>query len=514
MDVKSHTSGLSKAEQLAVHLPVQLHRDLEVVQDLVPTIGTQSLAPSVPQAATLAKPRASESRFRAPGRHGQTSSNIERTVIAGIDLLFLLPPLLLLFAPMGLVAVVAAATALTAWTVKGLYRRRITMSVLDDLPGLAAGVVISLGPAVVVGLAVTPPQLTSWSTIVQLAVVMMIAAVLSRSIGYLVIRTLRASGHLVHPTLLLGSGGLATMVAQRIESHPESGLRVVGTVTSSARQAASGLPYLGTPNDLARIVAENGISDVVVGYGSLRSFDLVDVLRTCDRLDAEIYIIPRFFEMASLSGDDDCLFDIPLRRVRRSAHRVITWRVKRLFDVAAALFAMLVLAPILLATALAVRLELGPGIIFKQTRIGLDGQSFPLMKFRSMRNLEAGASRGWGTLNSADRIGPVGRFIRRYSLDELPQFINVLRGEMSFVGPRPERPEYVEEFSRSVPRYVHRHRVPVGLTGLAAVNGLRGDTSIHDRAQLDNWYIENWSLWSDMKIMARTAIAVFRGTGA
>ena len=165
----------------------------------------------------------------------------------------------------------------------------------------------------------------------------------------------------------------------------------------------------------------------------------------------------------------------------------------------------------LAVAALAVRIELGAAVLYRQERVGRGGQPFQLLKLRTMRPPTPGAPAGWST--DFARVGPVGRFLRRYSLDELPQLFNVLRGDMSLVGPRPERPEYVEEFGRAVPSYVHRHRMMVGLTGLAAVEGLRGDTSIEERARFDNWYIENWSLWLDLTILVRTVVAVLRGTG-
>jgi lipopolysaccharide/colanic/teichoic acid biosynthesis glycosyltransferase len=190
---------------------------------------------------------------------------------------------------------------------------------------------------------------------------------------------------------------------------------------------------------------------------------------------------------------------------------VATWKVKRAFDVAAAASALFIASPVLLLVALAVRLELGPGIIFRQERVGLQGRPFYLLKFRSMHPPTTAAQGPWSV--SPEDLGRVGRFVRRYSLDELPQLVNVLRGDMSLVGPRPERPEYVVQFSAEIRPYTHRHRVPVGLTGLAAVNGLRGDTSIEDRAHFDNWYIDNWSLWLDIKILLRTLQALVRGTG-
>jgi lipopolysaccharide/colanic/teichoic acid biosynthesis glycosyltransferase len=192
----------------------------------------------------------------------------------------------------------------------------------------------------------------------------------------------------------------------------------------------------------------------------------------------------------------------------------VSWSLKRAFDVALSALALVVLAPVLVACALAVRLEGGPGVIFRQARVGLDGHHFECLKFRSMRPAsEAESATRWSVVGD-QRVGPVGRVLRRTSLDELPQLWNILRGDMTLVGPRPERPHFVEKFSSELPRYDHRHRVPSGLTGLAQVSGLRGaDTPISDRARFDNFYIENWSLWLDAKVLLRTITEVLFARG-
>jgi lipopolysaccharide/colanic/teichoic acid biosynthesis glycosyltransferase len=174
---------------------------------------------------------------------------------------------------------------------------------------------------------------------------------------------------------------------------------------------------------------------------------------------------------------------------------------------------LLPLAPVLALCALAVRLEGGTGVIFRQKRVGLDGRVFELLKFRSMKASDDESATQW-TVAADARIGPVGRTLRRTSMDELPQLINVLRGDMTLVGPRPERPHFVSQFTDELPRYVARHRVPAGLTGWAQIHGLRGDTSMKDRIRFDNYYIENWSLWLDIKILVRTVTAVLRREGA
>jgi exopolysaccharide biosynthesis polyprenyl glycosylphosphotransferase len=218
-------------------------------------------------------------------------------------------------------------------------------------------------------------------------------------------------------------------------------------------------------------------------------------------------VVPRYFE---LCGSDrrariETLWGIPLFRLRRwPLHRGNRW-IKRMTDVFIASCALLVLLPVIALCALAVRFD-GRPVIFRQQRVGQAGRTFVLYKFRSMR----GASDTEWTPETSSRITPLGRFLRWSSLDELPQLVNVLRGDMSLVGPRPERTYFVQSFSKRVHGYTDRHRVATGLTGWAQINGLRGDTSIEERVTFDNYYIENWSMWSDIKIMLRTLVTIAR----
>ncbi|HEU5043025.1 MAG TPA: sugar transferase [Nocardioidaceae bacterium] len=400
------------------------------------------------------------------------------------------------------------AVAVVTWKLKGLYRPRIGLSLLDDLPMLAIGPVIGMGPALVLT--------RGWTAVhaglaLGTALILVAGMTVGRGLAYGVIRNLRARGRIVHRTLMVGAGAPATALIQRIQEHPDSGLRLVGTVADRVPRGPSPLPVLGTPRELADVVRRACVSDVIIGYGGTSSVDLLDVIRACDTVDTGIYVVPRLFELDP-GRRDDHIFGLPLVRVRGPAHRMLTWRLKRAFDVVVAGLGMLVAAPLFVAVALAVRLELGPGVLFRQVRVGAGGRTFWLLKFRSLPETLPQREQAWSV--AADGLGPVGRFIRRYSLDEMPQLLNVLRGDMSLVGPRPERPEYVERFTSTMPWYRHRHRVPSGLTGLAAVNGLRGDTSIEDRARFDNWYIDNWSLWLDAKIMVRTVWSVLTGAGA
>jgi exopolysaccharide biosynthesis polyprenyl glycosylphosphotransferase len=318
-----------------------------------------------------------------------------------------------------------------------------------------------------------------------------------------------------HRTLVLGTDDVGIRLAASMLEHPEYGLEPVGFVESGQRADATILPVpvLGSYDQLSQLIGAHAIRDVIVAYGDANESDLVDILTTCDRLDVEVFWVPRLFELHNSKRDTDHVWGIPLVRTREAAFKSPWWPVKRLIDVVWSGTALLLLSPVLLVCALAVRWEGGPGIIFRQQRVGLDGKMFEVLKFRSLRPVDETESQTNWNIKHDDRLGPVGKFMRSTSLDELPQLWNILRGDMSLVGPRPERPHFVDQFSTHIPRYGARHRVPVGLTGWAQAHGLRGDTSIEDRARFDNYYIENWSPWLDMKIIVKTISQVLKRQG-
>jgi exopolysaccharide biosynthesis polyprenyl glycosylphosphotransferase len=272
------------------------------------------------------------------------------------------------------------------------------------------------------------------------------------------------------------------------------------------------VPVLGGYESLTDAVLEHRVDLVIVTFGSLRESQIVPLLRACDRLACEILFVPRLFEVHTVTRDTEVLWGMPLVRMRRAPFRTRAWTAKRASDVVLSGLLLLLLAPVLAVCTVASLWETG-WVLFRQTRVGLDGRPFTLLKFCSLRPAgEEEPSTRWN-IGEDVRLRPVGKFLRRTSLDELPQLWNVLRGDMSLVGPRPERPYFVDEFTRQFPWYMARHRVPVGLTGWAQVHGLRGDTSIPDRARFDNFYIENWSMWGDIKILLRTAAQVLRAAG-
>jgi exopolysaccharide biosynthesis polyprenyl glycosylphosphotransferase len=336
----------------------------------------------------------------------------------------------------------------------------------------------------------------------------------TRGLAYASIRLARRHHKLERRTLLLGCGTVAGSLGANLLAHPEYGLTPVGMLDNDPLlcDADRPVPLLGRYDDFTKVVLEHSVDVVIVTYGSLREPEMVPLLRASDRLSCEILFVPRLYEVHAVTKDTEVLWGTPLVRLRRAPFRTGSWTAKRVSDVMLSSLVLLLLAPILAICAVLCRLETGT-VLFRQTRVGLDGRSFTLLKFCSLRPETAMESSVRWNIGEDDRVGPIGRLLRRTSLDELPQLLNVLRGDMSLVGPRPERPYFVDEFTRQYPWYMARHRVPAGLTGWAQVHGLRGDTSIADRARFDNFYIENWSMWGDIKILLRTAAQVLRGAG-
>ncbi len=396
----------------------------------------------------------------------------------------------------------------------GLYKSRLNLSLLDDLPYILPAVLVAL--VFKVALVSTLSGVDPPSRQIVHAVVLLATVLLFRWIAYRVVFLARCRGYVRHRTLIVGAGQLGARLGATLRDRQYYGLDPVGFLDEGLSEEDKTLlpaPVLGGYDQIGAVIRRHAVRDVVVAFGGASEEDLVDILRTCDRLDVEVFIVPRLFELHNTNRYTDEIYGIPLVRVRRAVFRSVWWRAKRLVDVVVAGLALLFLSPILAACALAVRHEGGPGIIFKQERVGLDGRPFQVLKFRSLKPVDESESQTNWNIKHDDRLGPVGKFIRATSLDELPQLWNILRGDMSLVGPRPERPHFVQQFSSHIPRYTARHRVPAGLTGWAQAHGLRGDTSIEDRARFDNYYIENWSPWLDMKIVLKTVGQVVRRQG-
>jgi exopolysaccharide biosynthesis polyprenyl glycosylphosphotransferase len=399
---------------------------------------------------------------------------------------------------------VFALGVLAVGALRSQYTWRTSLSVAKDFGTLTLG--ISLPLMTIALLDGFGPQMRP---IAVLAVASLFLLLVGRVCAYAVIRRARARGVFVQRVLVIGAGQVAERLGRILDVHADYGLEPIGFLDDDPGESL-GLPVLGGIEDLDDVLRLHRIDRIVIAFGNYRSSDLVRIIRHCENASVEMYVVPRFFELGlqGVPRDAEMVWGFPLIRLRRSTVRTGRRRAKRVFDSCVAGALLLVTAPLFGILALGVKLSSPGPVYFRQRRVGMNGREVEILKFRSMhQNNESDVQ--WSVSDDA-RVTKVGRFMRKCSLDELPQLWNVVRGDMSLVGPRPERPHFVQQFSEEVSGYEDRHRVPVGLTGLAQVHGLRGDTSIEDRAWLDNQYIENWSAVADLAILARTAGAMVR----
>ncbi|MFD9318191.1 exopolysaccharide biosynthesis polyprenyl glycosylphosphotransferase [Streptomyces sp. NPDC060053] len=400
-----------------------------------------------------------------------------------------------------LVALLVAATILLR-----PQRPRPVVGVLDELPAVCGRIAVAwlaLGTLVA---AWNPAHALSVRTLLLGFAAQAAAGCAGRAVVHL--RHRRALLRRPHAALVIGPAATAQRVATAVLRHPRSGVQPVGIVAEQP-DGADGLPVLTTGQEVQRALIQNGVRDVLCVHPAVRTVQgpllraLAESGCTVWEVDADT---PSYASREQLAGFSCRRLDLGARR-RGSLG-------KRLLDIAVSGALLLLLSPLLLVCAVVLRLTDGPGVVFRQERIGKDGRPFTLLKFRTHRPVdEHEAATRWSVAGER-KMNPFCRFLRQTSLDELLQLWNVLCGDMSLVGPRPERPYFVGQFSQTYPGYAARHRMHTGITGLAQVQGLRGDTSIEDRARFDNAYIDNWSLWQDICILLRTAAALVRPTGS
>ena len=412
--------------------------------------------------------------------------------------------------------------------VRGLYRTHLRALVLDGILPIASSVSVATMAIVTFGLLVSGRSPSE-----HLAVRAWLFGVLAVCAGRMALypaqhwaRSRRLVGE---PVLIMGAGLVGSQVARRLENHPEYGLLPVGFLDDDPRSMAEvggrDMPVLGTVEDLDETLQSTGVKHLIVAFSSVADVRVSRLIQHCQELGIEVSVVPRMFDTINDRVRYDTVGGLPLMSFTSVNPHGLQFALKHACDRVAALTALVVFSPVMLSAALAVRLSSPGPVLFRQRRVGCDGKPFYLYKFRSMR-VQAPPTEGGdeptaldfllagdmapGGVEGEDRRTLVGRFLRRSSLDELPQLINVLRGEMSIIGPRPERPEFVALFSDDVTRYGDRLRVRAGITGWAQVHGLRGQTSLAERVELDNYYIVHWSLGLDLKILALTFVALFQ----
>ncbi len=344
----------------------------------------------------------------------------------------------------------------------------------------------------------------------------------------LVRRWARARGLGARRTLIVGAGVVGVELARHLGENPSYGLEPVGFLDADpaplpgAAEEGRPVPVLGAPDDLERVVAATGATQVIVAYTNHADRTLRDLIGRGTRLGLHMSVVPRLFDAMSERAAIDSVGGLAVVHLRPADPRGTEFAMKHALDRVAALLGLIGLSPMLAVIALLVRATSPGPVFFRQRRVGRDGQVFDILKFRTMRAVDGAdeddaprafrpaAGHAPGGVEEVDRRTRIGRILRSTSLDELPQLINVLRGEMSLVGPRPERPEFVALFESGLDRYGERHRVRSGITGMAQVHGLRGQTRLDDRIRWDNWYIENWSVRLDAQILLATAATLLR----
>jgi exopolysaccharide biosynthesis polyprenyl glycosylphosphotransferase len=390
------------------------------------------------------------------------------------------------------------------------YRRRLHLSFSHDVPRSLASLGCAFGLLDVLVLWADAGLGTAQAVVRAVLWFPVLAAPLRVAV-YQLTRWARVRFDRGERAIIVGAGGVGDELARLMLAHREFGLRPVGFVDVGPRGigSESPLPLLGP--ELIEGIAAHRARVVVLGFSAIQDVDAVDLAITAHQLGVEVLLLPRMWELYPDATYVERLRTFPLVRLTGAPTARVRWFIKRVLDRVLALAALLLAGPVIAVAALAVAVESGGPVFFVQDRVGRDGRVFRLYKLRSLRATDEVESQTRWSVAGDPRIGPVGRLLRRTSVDELPQLWNVLRGDMSLVGPRPERPGFVREFSEIHTRYWARHRVPAGLTGLAQVNGLRGDTSIADRTRYDNYYIASWSLWLDFRIVLMTVRELLRG---
>jgi exopolysaccharide biosynthesis polyprenyl glycosylphosphotransferase len=373
-----------------------------------------------------------------------------------------------------------------------------------------ATAITALGASVIgtiVGLRFTPWNLVgAWLLTIFLVVVL-------RNINRSLVYYARTRGFDRARAVIVGTGDIGRMIANVMRSAPHLGYEVQGYLSDDdpVGTLVDGLPVLGRTQDVRRVVRVCRINEVLVALSGVPSHTVLEYVAACEDEPVAIKIYPDTFQIITnneLSLGD--LEGLPLLSIKRSPlDQQFNRGLKRGLDIVGAAVGLVLLSPLMLLIALLVHLEDAGPALFVQERVGVNGQRFAMLKFRSMHRTAEANGPGWTRPND-ERRTVLGKFIRRYSLDELPQLINVLLGDMSLVGPRAEQPYFVEQFRHKIPRYMGRHKEKAGLTGWAQVNGLRGDTSIEERTRYDLYYVENWSLLFDIKIIMRTIPTLFK----
>jgi Undecaprenyl-phosphate glucose phosphotransferase len=341
-----------------------------------------------------------------------------------------------------------------------------------------------------------------------------VAVSLSRAVFREALRVARRHGYNLRYAVVVGGGELAAEVMRVLRRRPDVGIEVLGVLSDKRDVPARDARWLGGVEEIRSVLDRLSVDSVFIALPHDDYARLGTVLNGIGDDPVAIHFVPDVVSLASLRSGVEEFESIPFIHLRESPLYGWNRLLKRIVDLGLGAFALAVLAPVMIGIAVALRVLQGPPVLYRQERMGLDGQRFRMLKFRTMRpDAEDTSGPVWARADDPRRTR-LGAWLRRWSLDELPQLLNVLRGEMSLVGPRPERPTFVQEFRKNVPGYMLRHKVKAGITGWAQINGWRGNTSVAKRIEYDLYYIERWSLFFDLKILVLTLWLGFRNRNA
>jgi len=328
-----------------------------------------------------------------------------------------------------------------------------------------------------------------------------------RNLIRIALRRMRKSGFNLRHIIFVGYSSAAEAFIDRIRANPQWGYKIKGILDDNKEigYKYKGVSILGTTDELEQILENNRLDEIALTLGLQEYYKLKRLVAACEKSGVHTKFVPDYNDIIPTRPYTEDLLGLPVVNIRHvPLTNTFNMICKRIMDIAGSVVAIVIFSPVMLVTAVLVKATSKGPMIYKQERVGLHNQIFQMYKFRSMEVQSAGSEKKAWTVRNDPRVTWVGRFIRGTSIDELPQLFNILKGDMSLVGPRPERPFFVEKFREEIPRYMVKHQVRPGLTGWAQVNGYRGDTSIKKRIEYDLYYIENWTLGLDIKILFLT----------
>jgi len=424
-----------------------------------------------------------------------------------------IPDIGLYFDPFVFSAIAILWTA--AFGIAGLYRPRRLKPRIDEF--FKTIYVVFLAVFLLMGVGyLYRDYLFSRGVLLIFLVIDIIAIASFRMVLRGVLAHLRKAGYNLRRLLIVGSGELAKNLIRKIKENPYTGLKIVGAVDNSRRageRVENDVRIVGRIGDTRRLASELGVDQVLITLPYSQHKALERILNDLKDTLIDIKIAPDILQHIMLRSYVEQLDGIPIVNLTYTPLSGWRYRVKRLQDVVFSVLGLAFLSPVFLLVSLIIKCTSKGAVFYRQKRMGLDGKLFTLYKFRTMVDGADQSGREWTTKNDP-RITGFGAFLRRFSVDEIPQFYSVLKGDMSIVGPRPEQPSFVDEFRNTIPQYMLRHKVKSGMTGLAQVNGWRGDTSMRKRLKSDLYYIENWSLSMDVKILYYTLARAFNQKNA